>query len=85
MGSEFFTRVNKHVGTLEEEIQTRFGHGKVNQDDYVSCDLALGSFALRTSERPTHDAANRVSEIRETGGTKTIGHARGAESADLEG
>jgi hypothetical protein len=37
------------------------------------------------SELLNRSEANRVSEIRETGGTKTIGHARGAESADLEG
>jgi hypothetical protein len=55
---------------LEEEIQTRFGHGKVNQDDHVSCDLALGSFALRMSECPTHDAATRVSLIETTGGRR---------------
>lgn len=48
VGSEFFTRVSEarwHDCTwskLEEEIQTWFGHGKVKQDDYVFCDLALG-------------------------------------------
>ena len=47
-GNEFFTRVSEarwHDCTwskLGDEIQTWFGNGKVKQDDYVFCDLALG-------------------------------------------
>jgi endonuclease/exonuclease/phosphatase family metal-dependent hydrolase len=62
-GEEFFARVHEEGwydcvwDTRQEEVRTWFGHGKLQQDDHVFCDRALGETVAGISV--AEDAATR--------------------------